>query len=211
MAITEILSNGQMEIRFSEKLLGLEFWETKGLNLTVLNGVKNKLMKVNYYCLIEIDDKTTKPELVDWLILEFNSYRMVIKMNFSDPIYVSSSADLKDLIGIDILNYKLFIASKDMTVLAENYTVANSTIPSQAKSEKDYKLISNVGSSVENSMLITLLVPFCFMLFMSVSMEKVWSFYLMLQVVSNILNYQSLVIPANAQYLLFICDTISNF
>jgi hypothetical protein len=49
------------------------------------------------------------------------------------------------------------------------------------------------------------------MLFMSMSMEKVWSFYLMLQVISNLINYDTLVIPANAQYVMLMCKNISNF
>jgi len=60
-------------------------------------------------------------------------------------------------------------------------------------------------------MIFTLIVPFGFMLFMSVSMGRVWSLYLMLQVASNINNFTVLLIPANAQYILMIMQNISNF
>lgn len=60
-------------------------------------------------------------------------------------------------------------------------------------------------------MLITLIVPFGFMVFMSVSMNRVWSLYLMLQIISNITNYPSLLIPANSQYIIFILQNISYF
>ena len=46
-----------------------------------------------------------------------------------------------------------------------------------------------MGSSASSSMLLTLIIPFCFMLFMSASMDRVWSFYNMLQLSTNIMNY----------------------
>jgi len=49
------------------------------------------------------------------------------------------------------------------------------------------------------------------MVFMSVSMGRVWSLYLMLQVTSNINNLERLLIPANAQYVLIIMQNVSNF
>jgi hypothetical protein len=72
------------------------------------------------------------------------------------------------------------MAESDNLLLKPNYILRNYSVPSQAKSEAEFRLIANVGSTVENSMILSLLVPFVFMLFMSVSMEKVWSFYLML-------------------------------
>lgn len=60
-------------------------------------------------------------------------------------------------------------------------------------------------------MMFTLIVPFCFMVFMSVSMDRVWSLYLMLQVMSNINNFERMMIPASAQYVVFIFQKISNF
>ena len=60
-------------------------------------------------------------------------------------------------------------------------------------------------------MMFTLIVPFCFMVFMSMSMNRVWSLYLMLQVMSNINNFTQMMIPANAQYVVFIFQKISYF
>ena len=46
----------------------------------------------------------------------------------------------------------------------------------------------SLGESSKNSMILTLVVPFLFMVFMSMSMDRVWSFYLMLQIISNLMN-----------------------
>ena len=75
---------------------------------------------------------------------------------------------------------------------------------------KDVNKIMNLGEYSENSMLLTLIIPFCFMVFMSVSMDSVWSMYLMLQIVTNI-THLKLNIPGNVRYVLFILQKISYF
>ena len=60
-------------------------------------------------------------------------------------------------------------------------------------------------------MLVTLIIPFIFMIFMSVSLNRVWGLYNMLQIVSNLVNYKLMSIPANSYYLLFILKNVSNF
>ena len=59
-------------------------------------------------------------------------------------------------------------------------------------SVEDAGKIMAMGEQTKNSMLLTLFVPFGFMLFMSVSMDRVWSMYLMLQIVSNLMNLSCL-------------------
>ena len=60
-----------------------------------------------------------------------------------------------------------------------NFT-ATTVLPSMSKDDKEANTLLNVGESTKNSMLLTLIIPFVFMLFMSVSMDRVWSLYLML-------------------------------
>ena len=48
------------------------------------------------------------------------------------------------------------------------------------------------------------------MIFMSVSMDSVWSMYLMMQIASNIIHLD-LNIPGNVGYLLFVFEKISYF
>ena len=68
----------------------------------------------------------------------------------------------------------------------------------------------SLGESSKNSMILTLVVPFLFMVFMSVSMDRVWSLYLMLQIISNLMNLK-LQRPGNAEYIMFVSEKISYF
>ena len=68
----------------------------------------------------------------------------------------------------------------------------------------------SLGESSKNSMIFTLVIPFLFMIFMSVSMDRVWSLYLMLQIVSNLLNLK-IQRPGNAEYILFLIEKIATF
>ena len=74
----------------------------------------------------------------------------------------------------------------------------------------DTDSIMKLGDYTKNSMLLTLVIPFGFMLFMSMSMDSVWAMYLMMQIVSN---QQNIIInrPGNTEYLLFIGSQISYF
>ena len=60
-----------------------------------------------------------------------------------------------------------------------NYT-DSANMPSLAKSDKEAAMIMNIGSSTKESMMLTLSIPFIFMIFMTLSMNRVWSLYLML-------------------------------
>lgn len=60
-------------------------------------------------------------------------------------------------------------------------------------------------------MLLTLIVPFLFMLFMSASMDRVWSFYNMLQLSTNLLHFNSISIPANNVVLMAIIKNVTYF
>ena len=68
-----------------------------------------------------------------------------------------------------------------------------------------------MGNSASNSMLFTLIVPFCFMVFMSVSMNRVWALYNMLQIMSNLKNYMMLIIPANAFFVIKVIMNVAFF
>jgi hypothetical protein len=68
-----------------------------------------------------------------------------------------------------------------------------------------------LGTGASSSMLVTLIIPFCFMVFMSASMNRVWAMYNMMQILSNFLNYLTLSIPANADFILNVVKNISFF
>ena len=60
--------------------------------------------------------------------------------------------------------------------------------------------------------LALLLIPLFFSLFMAVSAERAWSFYLSLQIITNIHNFQEiLIMPATSWPILRILQKISSF
>ena len=162
--------------------MDIEDFEEKGVNMTILNTLKADILQVNYYCFVEIDEITTSdkiPQLLSWSIKNFTSHLLILDMKFSNPLYVSSSTT-KDQVDIKVLNSNFFVAKVDLEQLLPNYTLNNFTVPSQARSQEEFETMSSIGAQAENSMMFTLIVPFCFMVFMSVSMNRVWSLYLML-------------------------------
>ena len=102
---------------------------------------------------------------------------------------------------------KLFMSKRDNIILADGYHIDKVTVPAQIPTLEELDLVNSISSSAQNGLLFTFLIPFLFMLFARVSMHRVWSLYYMLQVMSNLINYLPLLIPANA---LTVVQTIKN-
>ena len=74
----------------------------------------------------------------------------------------------------------------------------------------DVKKMVKIGEYSKSSMLFTLIIPLAFLIFLSASMDSVWSLYLMLQIVCNMTN---MIInrPGNADFMIFVGENISSF
>jgi len=68
------------------------------------------------------------PELKEWNFLDFTSEYIKIKLNFTNPLYISTFGE-KDTLDIQFLNTSLFKASLDNYLLAQNYSILNINIP----------------------------------------------------------------------------------
>ena len=75
-------------------------------------------------------------------------------------------------------------------------------VPKQMASEEDFEQVTGLGAGAENSMIFTLVVPFAFMVIMSVSMHRVWALYNMLQLLINLTNQSRVMVPSNVELLL---------
>ena len=180
------------------------------LNLTTLNSLKDKVLaNVIFICNTPEEYQDFKPKLVNWEVLEFTIDHLVLKFNFTNKLYVS--VEEADIIDLQFIETSLFKAHSDNVTLESGYSILDIKLPKQSKSDSDFKNIQNIGSSAKGSMLLTLIIPLCFMLFVSVSMDRVWGLYNMLQIECNLLNFQFLKIPANAGYLLTVLKGISEF
>ena len=60
-------------------------------------------------------------------------------------------------------------------------------------------------------MILSLVVPIAFSMFMSVSMDNVWGLYNMLQIECNIINLTFMSMPGNASYLISILKPLTAF
>jgi hypothetical protein len=60
-------------------------------------------------------------------------------------------------------------------------------------------------------MLVTLVIPFICMVFMSLSMKRVWALYNMIQLLVNLNEYKKLTIPGNLGYVLRVLAETVNF
>ena len=78
-------------------------------------------------------------------------------------------------------------------------------------SDEDYQFVTSIGTGAENAMITTLVIPFAFMVLMSVSMNRVWALYNMLQLLINLSNYEMVYVPVNMEFLLRTISNIVNF
>mmetsp|Transcript_2427 Transcript_2427/g.3710 ORF Transcript_2427/g.3710 Transcript_2427/m.3710 type:complete len:159 (-) Transcript_2427:1666-2142(-) len=158
----------------------MQEYASMGLDLEIINELKGNLIELTYQTegakMAEYSGPI--PELEDWAILNFTSYSLVLKLNFSDPLYVSTFG-VKDTLEIGFPTPLFFKAKVDEFPLVANYSLLTD-VPQQAGSEEDFEEITSMGSSTQSSMLLTLIIPFAFMVFMSVSMNRVWGLYNML-------------------------------
>ena len=60
-------------------------------------------------------------------------------------------------------------------------------------------------------MLLTIAVPFIFMVFMSLSMNRVWALYNMIQLLVNLNEYKMIKIPGNLGLVLEVLQGMVNF
>ena len=96
-------------------------------------------------------------------------------------------------------------------LLEEGYEIVHITVPPQFLSIEDANLIGKFGNSAKNGLLITFIIPFIFMLFAKVSLDRVWAMYYTLQLMTNMLNFVKLLLPANAVTVLVIIDNVVSF
>ena len=149
-----------------------------------MNDLRYEILEVNYMSNFEEDDSVPKndqikPFLKGWNFVSIGQNKMILKLIFENPIFVSSF-EKKDILNIRVKKGSFFQSKLDNHQLQNNFSVLNFMIPSQAKNKEDYKSIVSITSQISSSVITTLVVPAAFMVFMSVSMNTVWSMYMML-------------------------------
>ena len=79
--------------------------EKRGFNIPFLNTIHKEILDVTYLCNMdqEVRHLNQIPTIRYWEFVSFDEYKMIIKVNFTDPLYVSSTED-KDELSIVLLD-----------------------------------------------------------------------------------------------------------
>jgi len=72
-------------------------------------------------------------------------------------------------------------------------------------------LLNTLGNSAAGGLFVSFVIPFLFMLFARVSMDRVWALYYMLQMMTNLSNYIVLLTPSNSLYILIVIKNVVCF
>jgi len=143
--VTTFGIEGDLVLSFSETLFSLDELAHLGLNITVLNELKDRILNISYRSNaldleVEEGDKIVIPEMSEWSITNFTRYDLRLKFEFLNPLYVSTY-DGKDRMTIRFLNPHLFIAKKDNLTMEVGYALSRIKVPQQAGSKADGEAI----------------------------------------------------------------------
>ena len=104
-----------------------------------------------------------------------DQWKLTVQLNFTNPLYVSS--DATDNLSINFTNTDYFSREDDNVPIQEGYYLEVIDVVPQAESTKAYENIARIVKSATESLTFTFIVPFGFMIFMSIGMNRVWGLY----------------------------------
>ena len=183
----------------------------------MINKDIKRLIDIEYFSQVEVDEDDLEdgidvivPQLESYEIDSFSERHIDIQMKFTNPLYVSQDP-VKDHVSVQFTTNQLFMSKADNLTLVEGYKIERVQVPAQIPSKEELELVNSIASSAQNGLLVSFLIPFIFMLFARVSMHRVWSLYYMLQIMSNLANYLTLLIPSNAMTVVEIIKNVACF
>ena len=141
---------GEVYFLFSERLLTPDRF-----NLTLANISNDFWFDLSYLTnVIE-----NPPQMLDWKVYDFTETKIGFKMNFSDPLYVSSAEKI-DTIQLSLLQPQIFQSALDGFTIQEvqNYTLE---VAQQALSEESFHQMQYQADAATNTMWII----FCLSIF----------------------------------------------
>jgi hypothetical protein len=133
-------------------------------------------MSLDYRCFSENKDLSTTPNMTGYKIIEFSESKLTFALNFTNPLYVSTYGK-PDQLNLKVWIPQLFQAEADGLILDQNYSLVGIPIPALMGSQEDYEQMLQIGVGASSSLLMSLIIPFIFMIFASVSMNRVWALY----------------------------------
>ena len=92
-----------------------------------MNLMIKDLISLSYTSRLD-EDSGTIPYVLNYSIQSFTNTELILKCNFSDPLFVSSNL-LRDHIDLVFLENKIFQAKSDGYMLESNFTILGIEIP----------------------------------------------------------------------------------
>ena len=140
LEIFSINQIGEVQILFSELLESLE---TVGKGKLTTRSISNSLVfDIRYLCMIDQSQATPSelqkmPKLRNWWVQNFTESEVILKLNFTNPLYVSTGEE-RDILRITFEQPSLFKSQLDGLTLEPEYTIEGK-IPGQMVSEEEFK------------------------------------------------------------------------
>jgi hypothetical protein len=85
--ITEVSPTSEVTITFSEDLFSADEFEKIKLNKTLFDDFRKAIIDVTYESTLS---EEVRPELVDWVVLNFTNKELILGLNFTNILFVSS-------------------------------------------------------------------------------------------------------------------------
>ena len=134
------------------------------------------------------------PKIKSWKFIKFSPFFFDIELNFINRDKISSTTVQKDTLKVKAISNQPFVSRASGFKLKQNFTTEAIIVRSYARKE-DEDFIKTVASTMTASSSISLLIPLFFNTILSAKMNRAWSFYLLMQVLSNIYLYSVVAIP----------------
>ena len=115
------------------------------------------------------------------------------------------------MILIQIKNNGLFVSIKTGVTLAKDYRILTSVLQPMQASERETIIIHQRKTIIRTSMIMALIVPFALWVFLKSRIEQLFSMYLMMQLIGNLNNLDSIVLPGSVIPIIYVVETASNF
>ena len=191
MYISEFTQNGEITVQFSESLRSMD--QMKGLNLTMISN--EFMFEVDYKTYVDDQyvGEESVPELLDWQVIFFGSNYMKFKLDFSNPLLVSTGEE-KDQLDIYFKFSDLFNSALDDRTLEDDFKLF-AEVPNQMKSEEDYLLKKSYTDSSKTFMNTTIILTIVLKFVLKLVMPLVLGSIMYLQLVTNVTYYDNVQTP----------------
>ena len=112
------------------------------------------------------------PDVQSWIVKNFTATHIIIRLNFSNPIYVSTGENA-DILIIGFKMPSIFQSLDGKITLRENYII-KTELPSMMESEEEFIEKNDMASKTQNTMIISIVAPILTQVVFKFAMDLIW-------------------------------------